>query len=53
MPYRSTLHGILFALASGLAFAAVGVGLRRVSRAGGSLVTYCVLFGAFYLALAA
>jgi len=45
------IHGILLALASGIAFAAVGVVLRRVSRAGGSLVTYYVLFGAFYLAL--
>ena len=45
------IPGILLALASGLAFAAVGTVLRRVSRAGGSLVTYYVLFGAFYLAL--
>lgn len=45
------LQGILLALASGLAFGAVGAVLRRVSRAGGSLVTYYVLFGAFYLAL--
>jgi len=46
------IEGILLSLASGLLFGGVGVVLRRVSRAGGSLVTYYVLFGACYLALA-
>ena len=46
------IEGVLLALASGLLFGGVGVVLRRVSRAGGSLVTYYVLFGACYLALA-
>lgn len=46
------IEGILLSLASGLLFGGVGVVLRRVSRAGGSLVTYYVLFGACFLALA-
>jgi drug/metabolite transporter (DMT)-like permease len=45
------IPGVLLALASGLLFGSVGVVLRRVSRAGGSLFTYYVLFGAFYLVL--
>jgi len=46
------VQGILLSLASGLLFGTVGAILRRVSRAGGNLVTYYVLFGTFYLALA-
>ena len=46
------IQGILLSLASGLLFGSVGVILRRVSRAGGSLVAYYALFGTFYLALA-
>ncbi len=45
------IEGILLSLASGLLFGGVGAVLRRVSRAGGSLATYYVLFGACYLAL--
>jgi drug/metabolite transporter (DMT)-like permease len=52
VPYTPMVQGILLSLASGLLFGTVGVILRRVSRAGGNLVTYYVLFGTFYLALA-
>ena len=46
------VQGILLGLASGLLFGSVGAILRRVSRTGGSLVTYYALFGACFLALA-